>query len=264
MKEKEIPSDMDQREKNPNDSQNSLIRARHLKKTFGQNTVIGDVSFDLNPEENLAVMGKSGTGKSVLIKCIVGLMTPDEGELQVLDYDLMNIDPEKLDELRRSVGFLFQGGALYDSMTVERNLKFPLRRLPDSPGESEIDDRVDEVLMQVGLEETKKKYPSELSGGMKKRIALARTIIMQPKIMLYDEPTTGLDVITSSEISDLILEMRKKYKMASLIITHDVACVEKTADRILILDDGKVLEQGKYEDIRNNEDKQIRSYFEPV
>lgn len=239
-----------------------IIEAKHVKKSFDDNPVIKDVSFQLKEKENLAIMGRSGSGKSVLIKCIIGLLRPDDGELKVLDYDLIDIETEELNKLRRSVGYLFQGGALYDSMTVERNLKFPLRRHPESRSESEINDLVDEVLENVGLLNAKKKLPSELSGGMKKRIALARTIIMKPKIVLYDEPTTGLDVITSSEISDLILKMREKYGMSSVIVTHDIACVDKTADKILILDDGVVLNEGPHRDIRNAADNKTRSYFE--
>ncbi len=242
----------------------AIIKARNLKKSFGENTIIKNVSFDLMKEENLVIMGKSGTGKSVLIKCIIGLLVPDEGELSVMDYNLMDIDADQLNELRRTVGYLFQGGALYDSMTVERNLKFPLRRFPDAPSESEIDELVDEVLENVELAHTKHKMPSELSGGMKKRIALARTLIMKPKIMLYDEPTTGLDVITSNEISDLILEMRKKYNISSIIITHDISCVDKTADRIIILDKGEVLNEGSFDEIRKSNDNTIRAYFESV
>jgi phospholipid/cholesterol/gamma-HCH transport system ATP-binding protein len=239
-----------------------MIVANHIKKSFGQNTVLKDISFELNSGENLAVMGRSGTGKSVLIKCIIGLLIPEGGELNVLGYDLLDIDESDINELRRSVGYLFQGGALYDSMSVERNLKFPLRRLPEAPTETEINDLVVEVLEHVGLLDARKKMPSEISGGMKKRIALARTLIMKPKIMLYDEPTTGLDVITSDEISDLILSMREKYNMSSVIITHDIACVKKTADRILILDDGEVLVDGSYRELRNMKDWKIRSYFE--
>ncbi|NJN27012.1 MAG: ATP-binding cassette domain-containing protein [Cyclobacteriaceae bacterium] len=239
-----------------------VVKARHLKKSFGEKAVIKDVSFDLSQKENLAIMGKSGTGKSVLIKCLVGLLAPDGGELEVLGYDLMNIAKEEMEKLRWDVGYLFQGGALYDSMTVERNLKFSLRRNPEKKhSEAEINDLVDEVLENVGLINTKRKMPAELSGGMKKRIALARTLIMKPKIMLYDEPTTGLDIITSNEISELMLEMREKYEISSIIITHDIACVEKTADRIMILDDGGVLIDGDAGEVSTNDDKKIRAYF---
>ena len=242
----------------------TIIEANHIKKSFDEKTVIEDVSFELNEGENLVVMGKSGSGKSVLIKCVIGLLRPDSGDLNVLGYDLMNIDEDHLIELRRKVGYLFQGGALYDSMTVERNMKFPLRRMVDRPSEGELDDMVDEVLISVGLKDTRKKLPSELSGGMKKRIALARTLILKPEIMLYDEPTTGLDVITSNEISELILEMKEKFNMSSIIITHDISCVDETADRIMIIDGGHVLAEGQHGEVRNNEDPKIRSYFESV
>lgn len=242
-----------------------VIECQHLKKAFDGKQVIKDVSFDLSKKENLVVMGKSGTGKSVLIKSIVGLITPDGGSLKVLGQDLMEMEEEEeLTSIRRAVGYLFQGGALYDSMTVERNMKFPLRRLPDAPSESEINDMVDEVLESVGLLDTKKKYPVELSGGMKKRIALARTLILKPEIMLYDEPTTGLDVITSNEISNLILEMREKYDMSSIIITHDLSCAELTSDRIIILEEGKVLAEGTYDELSNSENNQVSRYFKTV
>jgi len=241
-----------------------VIVAKDIRKSFGDLDIIKKVSFALKKGENLVVMGRSGTGKSVLIKCIIGLLKPDAGQLQVLKYDTMNSYEEEVAELRRSVGYLFQGGALYDSMTVERNLKFPLRRVTEAPSEAEIDHMVTEALQNVGLAETRSKMPSELSGGMKKRIALARTLIMKPKIMLYDEPTTGLDVITSNEISDLILKMREKYEISSIIITHDISCVDKTADRILILDDGYVLTEGSHEQVRKTKDTKIRSYFESI
>ncbi|NMM47327.1 ABC transporter ATP-binding protein [Marinigracilibium pacificum] len=238
-----------------------VIVAENIKKAFGSKLVIEDISFVLKEMENLVIMGRSGTGKSVLIKSIVGLVTPDSGKLEVLGENILGMDDDQIDNIRRSVGYLFQGGALYDSMTVERNMKFPLRRHPDRPSEGEINDLVDETLENVGLLETKDKYPSELSGGMKKRIALARTLIMRPKIMLYDEPTTGLDMITSSEISELIIKMREKYNISSIIITHDVSCAELTSDRVMILGEGKIQAEGAFEELSNSDDKHIRSYF---
>ncbi|MCX2743064.1 ATP-binding cassette domain-containing protein [Mangrovivirga sp. M17] len=240
---------------------NIVVEAENIKKSFGDNVVIKDISFNLKELEHLAVMGRSGSGKSVLIKSLVGLIVPDSGKLNVLGENILDMDDDDIDVIRRQVGYLFQGGALYDSMTVERNMKFPLRRHPDKPSESEIKDLVDETLENVGLLETKKKYPSELSGGMKKRIALARTLIMRPKIMLYDEPTTGLDMITSAEISELILKMREEYDISSIIITHDVSCVELTSDRVIILGEGTSLAEGTFEELSNSEDKDIRSYF---
>jgi len=238
-----------------------VVKAENVRKSFNGTVVIDDVSFELRKKENLAIMGRSGSGKSVLIKNIVGLLVPNKGSLKVLGKEVKNLDEDEMVELRRSVGYLFQGGALYDSMTVERNLKFPLRRLPGKPSEAEVNDRVDEMLENVGLLDAKQKYPEELSGGMKKRIALARTLVLKPEIMLYDEPTTGLDVITSNEISELILEMREKYAISSIIITHDIACVEKTTDKVMILKDGNVLTENSYDNLANSEDYEIRSYF---
>ncbi|QCK16820.1 ABC transporter ATP-binding protein [Mangrovivirga cuniculi] len=240
---------------------NLVVQAENIKKSFGNNTVIKDISFNLKELENLSIMGRSGTGKSVLIKSLVGLIIPDSGTLNVLGENVLDMDDDEIDEVRRQVGYLFQGGALYDSMTVERNMKFPLRRHPNKPSESEIADLVDETLENVGLIESKSKYPSELSGGMKKRIALARTLIMRPKIMLYDEPTTGLDMITSGEISELILKMREEYDISSIIITHDVSCVELTSDRVIILAEGGILAEGSFDELKNHDDKKIRAYF---
>ena len=238
-----------------------VIELHNIRKSFGAQEVLKDVSLQLNNGENLVVIGKSGTGKSVLIKCIVGLLHPDGGTIAVFDKNVADLNRDELSEVRKKIGFLFQGGALYDSMTVKQNLEFPLRRIKKSLSQKEVDVKVTEVLENVGLTETLDKMPSQLSGGMRKRISLARSIILDPLIMLYDEPTTGLDPATSDEISSLINDVQKKYKTSSLIITHDIKCAYKTADRIIMLEEGKVFMEGKTEDFENSTDPLIMSFF---
>lgn len=238
-----------------------VIEIRHLKISFNGKEVLKDVTVDVYKGENLVVLGRSGQGKSVTIKCVVGMLEPDEGELTVLGEDVKNLDESQLKELRMKVGFLFQSGALYDSMTVKENLEFPLTRVLKIKDRGEIDKRVNEMLESVGLPDAKDKLPSDLSGGQRKRIGLARTLIMNPEIMLYDEPTTGLDPITSKEISSLILEMQKKYQTSSVIITHDMACAEITADRIVVLNDGVFIAEGSYKDLQNSKDELVNSFF---
>ena len=240
---------------------NIVIDIQNLKKSFGDMKVLDGVSLKLYDEENLVILGKSGSGKSVLIKCIVNLLTHDEGSIKVDDYELTDIDEEDLVEVRKKTGFLFQGAALYDSMTVKENLMFALSRVDASFSSEEIDTKIAEVLQNVGLPDAVDKMPSELSGGMKKRIGLARTLIVNPKIILYDEPTTGLDPITSNEISDLINETKNKFKNASIIITHDINCVKKVADRIVMIRDGKIYKEGHLEEFLNDEDSYIQSFF---
>jgi phospholipid/cholesterol/gamma-HCH transport system ATP-binding protein len=238
----------------------TIAEISHLKKSFGNNRVLNDISFKIEKGENLAVLGKSGSGKSVLIKCLVGLMEPDAGEIVLLGENISGIKESELNILRKKVGFLFQSAALYDSMTVRENLAFPLRDLKAKPKE-EIDALVIESLKNVGLEKAIDKMPSELSGGMRKRIGLARTLILKPEIILYDEPTTGLDPITSNEISLLILDIQKKYNTASIIITHDIECARITANRIIIIKDGLVFATGTFEEISESKDEWIRSFF---
>jgi phospholipid/cholesterol/gamma-HCH transport system ATP-binding protein len=242
-------------------SNEPVIEINHLKKSFGSQKVLNDVSMQLIDGENLVVLGKSGSGKSVLIKCIARLLNPDGGTINVLGEDMSALDDDGLGELRKKMGFLFQSGALYDSMTVKQNLEFPLRRIRKDLTQKEIDNKVKEVLENVGLADALNKMPSQLSGGMRKRISLARTIVVDPTIMLYDEPTTGLDPVTSDEISLLINDIQKKYKTSSIIITHDIECVRNTADRVIMLQDGEVYMEGNLEAFEKSDDVLIRSFF---
>ncbi len=239
----------------------AVIEISHLKKSFGQQEVLKDISLKLFDGENLVVLGKSGSGKSVLIKCIVGLLTSDSGTIHVFGNYVGGLNHNELTELRKKIGFLFQGGALYDSMTVKENLEFPLRRIRKNLNQKEIDEKIAEVLENVGLAEALNKMPSQLSGGMKKRISLARTIIVDPLIMLYDEPTTGLDPVTSDEINSLINDVQKKYKTSSIIITHDIECARTIADRVIMLKDGEVYQEGKIEEFESSADELIKSFF---
>jgi len=238
-----------------------VIEINNLKKSFGVQVVLTDISLRLYDGENLVVVGKSGTGKSVLIKCIVGLLNSDGGIINVFKKNLNDLNRKEFGELRQKIGFLFQSGALYDSMTVKENLEFPLRRIRKNLAEPEIKEKVNEVLENVGLLDALYKMPSQLSGGMRKRISLARSIIVDPMIMLYDEPTTGLDPNTSDEISSLINDVQEKYKTSSIIITHDIKCALKTADRIIMLMEGKVYKEGKVEEFIDSSDPVIRSFF---
>jgi phospholipid/cholesterol/gamma-HCH transport system ATP-binding protein len=238
-----------------------VIEIKNLKKSFGNQEVLKNVSFNLFNGENLVVVGKSGTGKSVLIKCIVGLLKDFDGTINVFQRNVTELNRKELGNLRQKIGFLFQSGALYDSMTVRQNLEFPLRRIKKDLTEKGIEEKVIEVLEHVGLLETLHKMPSQLSGGMRKRISLARSIIVDPLIMLYDEPTTGLDPVTSDEISLLINDVQRKYKTSSIIITHDIKCALNTADRIIMLKEGEVYMEGKAADFENSADPLIKSFF---
>jgi phospholipid/cholesterol/gamma-HCH transport system ATP-binding protein len=238
-----------------------VVDIDHISKSFGTNEVLKDISLKLKRGENVVVLGKSGQGKSVTIQCIVGLLTPDKGTVKVFGDDVAEMDADELKELRTKVGFLFQSGALYDSMTVRDNLEFPLTRVLKLTDQAEIDKRVEEVLDGVGLLDAIDKMPSDLSGGMRKRAGLARTMIVRPEIMLYDEPTTGLDPITSREISELILDMQKKNKTSSIIITHDMECAKITADRVVIMNEGTYIAEGSFDELKNSEDTLVRSFF---
>jgi phospholipid/cholesterol/gamma-HCH transport system ATP-binding protein len=238
-----------------------VIEINNLRKGFGAQEVLKNVSLQLFKGENLAVLGKSGSGKSVLIKCIVRLFDPDAGTITVLGEDMSSLSIESLGELRKKIGFLFQSGALYDSMTVRQNLEFPLKRIKKGLSQKEINEKIDEALENVGLSDALNKMPSQLSGGMRKRISLARTIVVDPAIILYDEPTTGLDPATSDEISSLINEVQKKYKTSSLIITHDIECARNTANRVIMLHEGEVYKNGELKEFENSSDTLIRSFF---
>jgi len=238
----------------------SVAEIKHVTKSFGTRVVLKDIDFKVEKGENLVVFGKSGSGKSVLIKCMAGLLSPDDGEVLMLGEKIEGLKNQELNLLRKRIGFLFQSAALYDSMTVRENLEFPLRDLKKK-GKDEIDALVMEALKNVGLEDALNKMPSELSGGMRKRIGLARTLILKPEIILYDEPTTGLDPITSIEISELILEIQKKYSTASVIITHDVACARIVANRIIIIKEGILIAEGTFKELSESDDQWVRSFF---
>jgi len=242
-------------------STEQVIEIINLRKGFGTQEVLKDVSLQLFDGENLAILGKSGSGKSVLIKCIVRLLDSDSGTINIFGDDVNGLDTEGLGELRKKIGFLFQSGALYDSMTVRQNLEFPLLRIKRNLSKKETLEKVEEVLENVGLSDSIDKMPSQLSGGMRKRISLARTIVVDPMIILYDEPTTGLDPATSDEISMLINDVQKKYKASSIIITHDIECARATANRLIMLNDGAVYQEGNLPEFEKSSDTLIRSFF---
>ncbi len=240
----------------------TVIEIRDLKKNFGDNHVLNGFNLVLHKGENLVVMGKSGSGKSVMIKCLVGLIHPDSGYISVLGKEINLLDQEDLDDLRVDIGFLFQGSALYDSMTVRENLEFPLRRHKKRLGVvKDTTPLIVEALENVDLADAIDLMPEELSGGMKRRVALARTLILRPKIILYDEPTSGLDPITSKGIIELMRSIQKKYGTSSLIITHDVDCARVISERMILLVDGINYAQGSYEELNRNEDPKVQAFF---
>lgn len=239
-----------------------VLTISHLYKSFGNNHVLIDFNLELVNGESVVVLGKSGSGKSVLIKCIIGLLKPDAGQIEVFGQSVHDLDEEGLDKVRAKVGFLFQSNALYDSMTVRGNLEFPLRRHWMKVSQSEINNMVKEALDDVGLGHTVDMMPAELSGGMRKRIALARTLILKPDIILYDEPTTGLDPITGKEIIELMVEIREKYNTTSLIISHDMQVVKLAGKRMVILVDGKCYADGTYEQLKKIQDPKVKQFFE--
>lgn len=238
-----------------------VIVIKDLYKTFGENEVLKGINLSVNKGENLVILGRSGSGKSVTIKCLVGLVKADKGEIKIFDDEVTTLNDDALNNMRVNIGFMFQNGALYDSMSVRQNLKFTLKHHTQNLDETEIESKIMEALENVGLAESIDKMPSELSGGMKKRIALARAIIIKPEIILYDEPTSGLDTITSREISELILSVQEKYKASSIIITHDMACAKTTGNRILILNEGEITAEGTYEELEKSKDEWVHSFF---
>ncbi len=241
-----------------------LIEIYGLRKSFGSNEVLKGFDLLLNPNENLVILGKSGSGKSVLIKCLVGLVDVDEGKVIVLGKSIPDLNQKELDYIRTEVGFLFQGSALYDSMTVRENLQFPLRRHPERMQHFNEEKLVREALRSVGLEYAIDLMPAELSGGMKRRVALARMLILQPKIILYDEPTSGLDPITANEIIQLILRIQRDYNAASLIITHDMDCARVISNRMIILQDGINYAEGTYTELSKSTDPKVKAFFKEV
>jgi len=238
-----------------------VISIQGLKKSFQDHEVLKGIDLEVHKGENLVVLGKSGSGKSVLIKCLVGLEYPDEGEIKVFGQDISQLKYDELNALRVRVGFLFQNAALYDSMTVRENLSFPLRRHRKSMSREKKNTVIMEMLDNVGLEDSIDQMPSRLSGGQAKRIGLARTLILRPEIMLYDEPTTGLDTATSREISELMVWTKKKYNISSITITHDMPCARLTADRIIMVKEGIIVAEGSYEELERSEDEWVRSFF---
>lgn len=239
-----------------------VISIRDLKKSFGSNHVLRGVDLDVFKGENVVVLGRSGTGKSVLIKIIAGLLKPDSGTVMVLGENVAQLNDKELQQLRLKIGFSFQSSALYDSMTVKENLEFPLLRNSRKLSRQDVTKNVEEVLDAVGLSQTINQYPSELSGGQRKRIGIARTLIMRPSIMLYDEPTAGLDPITSVEINNLINEVQEKFNTSSIIITHDLTCAKATGDRLAVLLDGKFASMGSFDEVFSVKDERINSFYE--
>jgi phospholipid/cholesterol/gamma-HCH transport system ATP-binding protein len=247
--------------KRPSDRK-EMIRIRNLHKRFGKNHVLRGFNLTLYQGENLVIMGKSGSGKSVMIKCLVGLIDPDEGLVEVLGRDIASLSAQELDALRSDIGFLFQGSALYDSMTVRENLEFPMRRHAEKIGlTKDTLPLVMEALENVGLAHAVDLMPLELSGGMKRRVALARALILKPKLILYDEPTSGLDPITSKEIIELMRSIQRTYGTSSLIITHDVDCARVISERILLLVDGVDYAEGTYAELSGSKDPKIEAFF---
>lgn len=240
----------------------TVISVRGLAKSFGSQQVLAGFDLSLHRGESIVVLGRSGSGKSVLIKCLIGLHKPDAGAIDVLGNDMLALDHMELDKVRARVGFLFQGNALYDSMTVRENLEFPMRRHMVNVSPSEVNMRVRETLAHVGLEHTVDMMPAELSGGMQKRIALARTLILHPEIILYDEPTTGLDPVTAREITALMNHTKEAYNTSSIIISHDMKCVERTADKVAVLVDGRCRALAPYDELVSSKDEKIRQFFD--
>lgn len=244
------------------DNQEIVISVKDLYKSFGSLHVLRGVNIEIEKGENVAVLGRSGTGKSVLIKIISGLLKPDSGRVVVLGKEVDKISYKELEQLRLKIGFSFQNSALYDSMTIRQNLEFPLVRNRRNLTRKEVNKAVEDVLNAVGLAQTINQMPSELSGGQRKRIGIARTLILQPEIMLYDEPTAGLDPITSIEINKLIVQVREQYNTTAIVITHDLVCAKQTADRVAMLLEGKFLAQGTFEEVFSTDNESVQTFYD--
>ncbi len=244
------------------DKNDLVISIKDLRKSFGPLNVLNGVNLEIHRGENIAVLGRSGTGKSVLIKIIVGLLKPDTGIVEVFGRQIDKVDDKELQQLRLKIGFSFQNSALYDSMSVRENLEFPLVRNRRDLGKKEVQKAIEEVLENVGLSQTINQMPSELSGGQKKRIGIARTLILKPEIMLYDEPTSGLDPMTCIDINNLIMTVQKQYKTSAIIITHDLTCAKTTGDKVAILMEGKFLKQGTFKEVFDTKDPKIRAFYD--
>ncbi len=242
---------------------NKILYINNLHKSFGDKKVIRGVDLSLSSRENLAVMGKSGSGKSVIMKCVVRLMEPDDGSITLFDTDILHCREKELTAIRKRIGYLFQEGAMYDSMTIRENLLFPVKR--DSKmrrlGDNELNDIAEVNLESVGLKDAIDKYPSELSGGMKKRAGLARTLMLSPEMIIYDEPTTGLDPYTARAISDLIIKVREIHNTAAIIITHDTQCAKSTGDRLAVLNEGKIIAEGTYAELEKDPAEEVSIFF---
>ncbi len=244
------------------DYNEKVISIQGLTKSFGDYHVLRGIDLDLYRKENLVVLGRSGTGKSVLIKIISGLLKADSGTVNVLGNEVTTITPQDLQQLRTRIGFSFQNSALYDSMTVRKNLEFPLVRNQKSLKRKEINEMVERVLEAVGLGQTINQMPAELSGGQRKRIGIARTLILRPEIMLYDEPTAGLDPITSMEINNLINRVQERFNTSSIIITHDLTCAKTTGDRVAMLLDGQFQRQGTFDEVFEGDDVRVKQFYD--
>ena len=237
------------------------ISIKDLEKSFGKLDVLTGIDLDVHKGENVVVLGRSGSGKSVLIKIIAGLLKPDNGSVKVLGQEINTLNTKELRRLRLKIGFSFQGSALYDGMTVWENLEFPLVRNKRELTKKQVNEAIEEVLEDVGLRQTIDQMPGELSGGQKKRIGIARMLILKPEIILYDEPTGGLDPVTCVEINNLINKVQEQYNTSSIIITHDLSCARSTGDRVVMLSDGKFLRQGSFDEVFNTDDNRVRSFY---
>ena len=246
---------------NKNINKEAVIEVADIYKTFEEKKVLQGVSLKLYRGETMSILGRSGQGKSVMIKCIVRLITPDEGDIRVLDQEVLNLKDDELNQLRSKVGYLFQEGALYDSMTLAENLLFPLERNKPGLSEAEKQELVESTLRSVDLLDDIDKMPAELSGGMRKRAGLARTLVLQPEIILYDEPTTGLDPYTSHDINELIVRIQEIYNVSSMVVTHDMRCAKRVSDRIVILQNGNFIARGTFEELQNHENETVRNYL---